>query len=181
MKTKQFNRLYFSLLLTHLFLLFIEPDHSLVAITKPTLLISLIGFYIQNGFKNLFYPQKLFVFGLVFSLLGDVLLIQDDLFIYGLGAFLIAQLCYTFAFIRSNFNQKGLVQKRPLFATPVLAFLVVMIYTLKPMVGELLPAIVLYATVISLMLLTAINRFGVAQKQSAQFVFWGALLFVLSD
>jgi uncharacterized membrane protein YhhN len=56
-----------------------------------------------------------------------------------------------------------------------------MIYTLKPMVGELLPAIVVYATVISLMLLTAINRFSVAQKQSAQFVFWGALLFVLSD
>jgi uncharacterized membrane protein YhhN len=45
----------------------------------------------------------------------------------------------------------------------------------------LLPAIVVYATVISLMLIAAINRKGVAQKESYMLVALGALSFVASD
>ena len=116
---KQFNKIYFALLFVHLVILFTEPTHFLIAVTKPTLLISLIAFYMQKGFKTLLYPQKLFLFGLFFSLLGDVLLIGEDYFIFGLGAFLIAQLAYTFAFYRSNYGQKGLIQKKPIVAAVV--------------------------------------------------------------
>ena len=181
MELKQFNKIYFALLFTHLVILYTEPTHFLVALTKPTLLISLIGFYLQKGVKTLLYPQKLFLFGLVFSLLGDVLLIGDNYFIYGLGAFLIAQLAYTFAFFRSNYNQKGLIQKRPILAALVFTYTVSIVYFLKDSVGDLLPAIVVYATVISLMLITALNRKGVAQKESSTLVALGALSFVVSD
>ena len=181
MELKQFNKIYFALLFTHLVILYAEPTHFLVALTKPTLLISLIGFYLQKGVRTLLYPQKLFLFGLVFSLLGDVLLIGDNYFIYGLGAFLIAQLAYTFAFFRSNYNQKGLIQKRPILAALVFTYTVSIVYFLKDSVGDLLPAIVVYATVISLMLITALNRKGVAQKESFTLVALGALTFVVSD
>lgn len=181
MELKQFNKIYFALLLTHLILLFVEPNHFLVALTKPTLLISLIAFYLQKGFKVLLYPQKLFVFGMIFSLIGDVLLIDNSYFLYGLGAFLIAQLAYTFAFYRSVYNQKGWIQTKPIRAVPVLVFTVIMIYVLKTSAGELLPAIVVYAVVISLMLIAALNRKGIAQNDSVNWVIYGAILFVLSD
>ena len=181
MEIRQFNKIYFALLFAHLVILFAEPTHFLVAITKPTLLISLIAFFSQRGLKTLLYPQKLFLFGLIFSFLGDVLLIGDNYFVFGLGAFLIAQIAYTFAFYRSNFNQKGWVQKKPVLAAVVFTYTVLMIYFLKDDVGNLLPAIVIYASVISLMLLAAINRKGVAQKESFTLVTYGALLFVISD
>lgn len=181
MEFKQFNKIYFALLFSHLVILFAEPTHFLIAVTKPTLLISLIAFYIQKGIKTLLYPQKLFLFGLVFSLLGDVLLIGNDFFIYGLGAFLIAQLAYAFAFFRSNYGQKGLIQKKPILAGLVFIYTVAIIYFLKDSVGELLPAIVVYATVISLMLIAALNRKDVAQKESFRLVAYGALSFVASD
>jgi len=178
---KQFNKIYFALLFVHLVILFTEPIHFLIAVTKPTLLISLIAFYMQKGFKTLLYPQKLFLFGLCFSLLGDVLLIGEDYFIFGLGAFLIAQLAYTFAFYRSNYGQKGLIQKKPIVAAVVFTYTIAIIFFLKDSAGELMPAIVVYATVISLMLIAAINRKGVAQKESYMLVALGALSFVASD
>ena len=135
----------------------------------------------QKGFKILLYPQKLFLFGLVFSLIGDVLLIGNDFFIYGLGAFLIAQLAYTFAFFRSNYGQKGLIQKKPILAGLIFTYTAAIIYFLKDSVGELLPAIVVYATVISLMLIAAINRKGVSKKESFALVTIGAISFVASD
>jgi uncharacterized membrane protein YhhN len=153
----------------------------LVAVTKPTLLLSLIGFSLQGGFKSLDYPQKLFSFGLIFSLLGDVLLLNADWFIFGLVAFLIAQLAYMFAFFRSNLGRKGSVQLKPLLALPVFAFAAVVIYILSPKVGDLLPAIVVYTTVISLMLVAAINRKNIAPTKSSNLVIIGAILFVISD
>jgi uncharacterized membrane protein YhhN len=135
----------------------------------------------QKGIKTLLYPQKLFLFGLVFSLLGDVLLIGEDYFIFGLGSFLIAQLAYTFAFFRSNYGQKGWIQKKPILAGIVFIYTIAIIYFLKDSVGELLPAIVVYATVISLMLIAALNRKDVAQKVSFTLVTLGALSFVVSD
>lgn len=181
MELKQFNKIYFALFFAHLIILFAEPTHFLIAVTKPTLLVSLIAFYLQKGFKTLLYPQKLFLFGLVFSLIGDVLLIGNDFFIYGLGAFLIAQLAYTFAFFRSNYGQKGLIQKKPILAGLIFTYTAAIIYFLKDSVGELLPAIVVYATVISLMLIAAINRKGVSKKESFALVTIGAISFVASD
>ncbi len=167
--------------MTHLAILFAEPTHILIAVTKPTLLASLIGFYMKKGFKTLLYPQKLFLFGLLFSLMGDVLLIGEDYFVFGLGAFLIAQLAYTFAFIRSNYSKKGLIQKKPLIAALVFTYTIAIIYFLKDSVGELFPAIVVYATVISLMLIAALNRKSIAQKESFTLITFGALFFVVSD
>lgn len=181
MELKQFNKIYFALFFAHLIILFAEPTHFLIAVTKPTLLVSLIAFYLQKGFKTLLYPQKLFLFGLVFSLIGDVLLIGNNFFIYGLGAFLMAQLAYTFAFFRSNYGQKGLIQKKPILAGLIFTYTVAIIYFLKDSSGELLPAIVVYATVISLMLIAAINRKDVARKESFTLVTIGALSFVASD
>ncbi len=178
---KTFSRLFLTLLLLHLAVLYKEPNGSLFYVSKPALLLSLIAYYFQMGFKPMSYPQKLFSMGLIFSLMGDVLLMWDNLFVFGLGAFLIAQLAYTFAFYRSNFGKKGWVQQLPILALPVLIFTAGLIYFLRPTVGALLPAIVVYAVVISLMLISALNRKGLATEFSFNNVVLGAVLFVTSD
>jgi uncharacterized membrane protein YhhN len=62
-------------------------------ITKPAVLIALIAWYSQQGgWQN---GAAWFGVGLVFSLLGDVLLLLPDrFFLAGAGAFLLAHLAY---------------------------------------------------------------------------------------
>ena len=177
----KFSRLFFTLLLLHLVVLIKEPDSGLLFITKPTLVLSLLLFFFQNGRSNLAYYQILFGAGLVFSLVGDVLLMWDNLFVPGLGAFLIAQLCYSFAFYRSNENKPGFLKKYPIAALPAVMYGIGLSFALYPNLGELAIPVFVYAGVISVMLLMAINRIGNASKESAQFVTLGAILFVLSD
>ena len=181
MSFKKFSQLYFALLLAHIVILIREPESALVWVTKPTLLISLTGYYLQHGFRRLHYFEKLFVAGLVFSLAGDVLLLWDQLFIAGLSAFLLAQLSYTFSFYRSNRGTKGFVAKYPLIAVPVFLYGFGIVAVLWPGLGPLAAPVFVYATIISLMLLSAINRKGVAQGDSFQFIVLGAVLFVISD
>ena len=181
MKFKTFSQLYFVLLVVHIVILIREPESALVWVTKPALLISLIGYYLQGGFRSLDHYRKLFCAGLVFSLAGDVLLLWDTLFIAGLGAFLLAQLSYTFSFFRSNEGQKGFVQKYPLIAFPVVLYGLGIVAVLWPKLGNLAAPVFVYAAIISLMLIAAINRKGVARSKSFHFVLLGACLFVISD
>ena len=181
MKFRKFSYLYFVLLFGHLAILFKEPESFLVSVTKPTLLISLIGFYLQDGFRKLLYFEKLFVAGLFFSLIGDVLLLNVNWFIGGLSAFLLAQLSYSFSFFRSNLNKAGLVQRAPLVVLPVLLYSAGFVLGIYSDLGEMFPPVIVYTAVITLMLLAAINRQGTTNRDSFQFVLLGAVLFVISD
>lgn len=117
--------------------------------------------------------------GLLFSLAGDLLLDwPDDLFVFGLGAFLLAHLAY----LRAYFSDS----RRPALAALLLALVTggAMFAVLAGGgLGELLIPVACYALVISLMLWRALARLGHPdlQPRATWLAAGGAALFVLSD
>ena len=162
-------------------------------IFKPLLMISL-GFYFFSAVilsrQSVMKPkasrgvrQNQFVLAvLIFSLIGDVFLMFDGYFIQGLAAFLIAHLCYIYAFLpeASRFFSKKE------FYLPSIAILVYAYFFLMqilPNIAEPLQKvpITVYGLTISGMLLTVLHRWNNVSKNSFWFVLVGATLFVLSD
>jgi sterol desaturase/sphingolipid hydroxylase (fatty acid hydroxylase superfamily)/uncharacterized membrane protein YhhN len=120
---------------------------------------------------------RLLIAGLAFSLVGDVLLMLDGLFIPGLVAFLIAHLCYVALFRQ---DAPWFASKPALAAT--LAAAGVMYAFLFPTLDAVLKvAVACYAVVIALMAAQAIGRANVLRDRAATGVAIGAIFFMLSD
>ena len=116
--------------------------------------------------------------GLIFSLLGDVLLAwPGDLFVFGLGAFLVAHLAYLKAYLS---DCKRLALMPLMLALGVGAVLLGML--ISSGLGQLLIHVIVYGTAISAMLWRALARLGTdVPKRSALLAAGGALAFVFSD
>lgn len=117
--------------------------------------------------------------GLVFSLAGDILLDwPGDLFVFGLGAFLIAHLAYLRAYC-SDSRQPAL----PALLLALIAGGAMFAVLASSGLGELLIPVTCYATAISLMLWRALARIGHPhlRPRSTWLAAGGATLFVLSD
>ncbi len=150
----------------------------LIYIFKP-LATTLIFFLAFTNWAKSKLPFALWIsIGLVFSLLGDILLIwPDQLFVAGLAAFLLAHLAYLVAFTRdAEFPANW-----PLW----LAFLTIAaanFFALKPNLpsGLALP-VALYAVALSTMTAQAAGRALLLRNSSAKLAAIGALFFLLSD
>ncbi|POA47507.1 hypothetical protein C1893_15115 [Pseudomonas sp. MPR-ANC1] len=116
--------------------------------------------------------------GLIFSLLGDVLLAwPGDLFVFGLGAFLVAHLAYLKAYL-SDCKRLALL---PLVLAVVVGAALLGILISNGL-GPLLVPVIVYGTAISAMLWRALARLGTdVPKRSALLAAGGALAFVFSD
>ena len=133
-------------------------------VAKPATLLALLV-YAASG-----HPSPWLVAALAFSLLGDVfLMLPADLFLAGLGAFLVAHLAYIGAFAAP--------------VVPRLVWLAVMIGVLSPVAVRILRAVpdrglrapvALYSLAIALMVASA-----VASASSVAIA--GAVLFLVSD
>ena len=149
--------------------------------TKPAILIALIVFYLSQC-KNLEAKTKWLTFlALLFSLLGDILLMFDNksenFFISGLIAFLTAHVMYILVFLK----KKKLTKHTAIFVILLLIYALVMFYFLKNGLGDLLIPVIVYMAVILSMILTAFLRKESVPKISYYLVFVGALFFVISD
>ena len=116
--------------------------------------------------------------GLIFSLVGDVLLAwPGDLFVFGLGAFLLAHLAYLKAYLSDC--------RRPALLPLALALsigAVLLGILVSNGLGPLLVPVMVYGLVISAMLWRALARLGTeVPKRSAWLAAAGALAFVFSD
>ncbi len=118
----------------------------------------------------------------VFSWAGDVLLMSAKGFLPGLGAFLLAQLCYIRAFALAGTSEKPLWKRRPWAFLPLLAYTVSFCYLLLPgLDAAMQPAVFFYACALTGMAAAALNRQGRVGAKSFRMVFAGAVLFVVSD
>jgi uncharacterized membrane protein YhhN len=153
-------------------------------ISKPLLLIWLLLYYLYSV-KQLGFSQTVVV-ALLFSWLGDVLLMVEDkrYFIFGLFAFLLAHLFYVLAYKQHRYEDKtkGLSGvQRFRFSFPIVLAGTGLITVLYNHLGDLkIPAIV-YALVFVVMVLNALFRFGRTSASSFAMVFSGAILFAVSD
>ena len=116
--------------------------------------------------------------GLIFSLIGDVLLAwPGDLFVFGLGAFLVAHLAYLKAYLSDC---------RRLALLPLILALSVGAVLLGILIGSglgpLTVPVIVYGTAISAMVWRALARLGSdVPQRSALLAAGGAVAFVFSD
>jgi uncharacterized membrane protein YhhN len=183
LRLKDFSKLYFIILLIHLVAIDVGEGDMLINFTKPLLLLSLVAFFWHHT------PERnrsdtLFLGGLLFSWLGDILLMFTNVgeiyFTLGLGAFLFAQIQYLLAFANEVRGKPALVKSKPWLAIPLLAYGAYFVYLLYPNLDELRIPVVLYAAVLVSMAIAALNRGGAVHPRSFSLVFIGALFFVAS-
>jgi uncharacterized membrane protein YhhN len=147
----------------------------LCLLVKPLPVLALLG-WLHDAPPSEY--RRWISLGLIFSLLGDVMLAWPvDLFVFGLGAFLIAHLAYLKAYL-SDCKRLAIV---PLvLALGVGAVLLGLL--ISSGLGPLLVPVIIYGAAISAMLWRALARLGSdVPKRSALLAAGGALAFVFSD
>ena len=190
MVTKQIAQIiltFFAILVcVDCFLVYFEFD-SYRFFTKPLLMPTLLVYLLYNTKQTKHKASKMIVFfALLFSWLGDVSLMKsgsDSFFIIGLCLFLVAHIFYIIFFIRlMPFKQKSalLILITSLVIT---VFMSTFIGFIQDKLGNLQWPVIIYACVISTMLLAAVNTVSSNKlgKISSRFFIPGAIFFVISD
>ena len=182
--TKNALYAYTILAILHLIGELIE-NQMLTNMTKPLLMVALAIYFIYSvGLKT--KSNMLLFVGLLFSQVGDTLLMyvpsNANFFLAGLGAFLITQILYTIAFSLYEDENQGFIKQKPYFSLLFLAYLVGFLYLLIPNISSAFaPPIVVYACVITVMSIAACNLFTKMKYANWKILFYGVLLFVISD
>ncbi|WP_316829217.1 lysoplasmalogenase [Pedobacter aquatilis] len=184
MKTKLFS---FIFALVFIIQLYAETDGNILLrnFSKPFIVLTLlIWLYSATTLKGRFH-KRIFT-GLILALAGDVFLMLQSghagFFIYGLIAFLLCHIFYIRAFIldhKSNPNHKN-----PFFLWSVgglIIFCVGLFFYLQPFLGAMQFAVLMYAIIITVMAIMAVNRYGKVNLFSYRIILAGALFFLLSD
>lgn len=164
----------------------IEGNSSLRFYSKPLILLGLILYFYQISKPiSTTLLSKSILAALIFSWIGDILLMWPSLFVYGLGSFLMAQICYIIGFKlaqntilrRDEVNFiKSFFYNLPIYIAAALVF-----YLVNPNLGNLKIPVIAYILVIVSMVATARDRFKKCSPASFWQVFIGAVLFFVSD
>lgn len=147
----------------------------LCLLVKPLPVLALLG-WLHDAPPSEY--RRWISLGLMCSLLGDVLLAwPGDLFVFGLGAFLLAHLAYLKAYLSDC---------RRLAVLPLILALVMGVSLLGTLIahglGTLLIPVLIYGLAITAMLWRALARVGSdVPKRSALLAAGGAVAFVFSD
>jgi uncharacterized membrane protein YhhN len=157
-------------------------------ICKPALMVTLGLYYWAEQRSHIVPLSGVVVLAIIFSCAGDILLMfqQDDarFFMFGLVAFLTAHVCYIFAYRQhqagdSSRALQGLQKVR--FGFPIVFSGIGLVTILYGKLDGMKIPVMIYATVITVMTLTALYRFGRTSAASFAMVFGGAILFMISD
>ncbi|MDE0560467.1 lysoplasmalogenase [Algoriphagus sp. NF] len=154
--------------------------------SKPLIVTSLIiYFYLITKPISWTLLSKAMMGALIFSLIGDVLLLWENLFIYGLGAFLLAQVCYIIAFKISQRNPNRIFNvnfiRTFFFNLPIYIAAAFVYFLIHNNLGPLKIPVVIYIIIIVSMVTTARERFKRVNPDSFWQVFVGACFFFVSD
>lgn len=159
-------------------------DHPwFFGLVKSSLMLTLLFFVLIRAKET---KTKLFLFlilGIVFSFLGDALLLDDACFLLGLSSFLLAHIAYMVLFIRSSKRllEVVIIKKYPLLGIGLAAIAGAIVYALAPHLRDFALPVFLYILAILGMAIFALNRYGRTSPKSFRWVFLGALFFMFSD
>ncbi|MBG6130410.1 putative membrane protein YhhN [Aquimarina sp. EL_43] len=158
-----------------------EAYSDLRNITKPSILGSLIIFFLAHRKGLGISIFRLMILALLFSLAGDILLlfvIQSQLFfIAGLVMFLLAHVMYILVFLKKHNKHK----KNKIFLMLTVAYGAGLFYLLYPGLGDMLIPVMVYMIVILLMSNASYLREKRVSQMSFLMVFIGSLFFMISD
>ena len=150
---------------------------------KPLIVIWLLSYFILQTRHEKNDLKKWIIIALLFSWLGDVLLmLQGDnsiFFLLGLSAFLLAHIFYIlfFHFVRIREN----VKSRWYLLLLVVIYYALLISILSPWLGEMKLPVRIYGIVISFMFMLAMHMLFIKNNRAGLLMMAGALLFVISD
>ena len=178
---KQFSILFVIIVLIELLTGSTESLEYTHYLAKPAIVISLMFLFIKTS-ESLPKPiKKLTLFALVFSLLGDVMLMfvdtSEHFFTLGLVAFLTAHIMYVLVFFKHRNKQKspfGFIALLLIYAACLFNFL-------KDGLGDMLIPVIVYMIIILAMATTAFLRKNNVNILSYGLVFFGAICFMISD
>lgn len=182
MKNVIFFKIYIAFSTIYLLILYLGYE-SLDCFLKPALIpLLILGVYFSKKFRT----QNILLTALLFSWIGDVVLLFADIaeiyFILGLVSFLLSHLLYLVLFnkqIKEKIKRNAVIFM--IGSILIGCYLIGMLSVLLPSLGDLKIPVVVYASIISIMLLFAYNGLLIWKKPANQYVFFGALFFVISD
>lgn len=164
----------------------LEHNNELRFFSKPLVILPL-GIYFYQISKSVFSTllAKTILSALVFSWIGDILLLWEEFFLFGLAAFLIAQVCYMIAFKVAQKAPESLFNynfvKAFFINLPIYIIAAYLYYLINPNLGGYKIPVIVYTIAIVSMVTTARERFGKSNSASFWQVFIGASLFFISD
>jgi uncharacterized membrane protein YhhN len=178
---KLFTALFIVIIIIELISATLSELSSFHNIAKPLIVGSLILFFYLRSDHLLPKTRKLMLLALSFSLIGDVLIMFEDIsnnyFLAGLVSFLLAHIMYIFVFLEKR-NQSI---KPIAFITLLLIYAFGLFYLLKDSLDDLLIPVIFYVVAILIMTITATLRKEKVLSLSYNLVLLGALLFMISD
>lgn len=178
---KQFSVLFFVIVLFEIITGSTETLKMVHYIAKPAIVISLIFLFIKTSEGVSKSIKRITLLALVFSLLGDILLMfveqSPHFFTIGLVAFLTAHIMYILAFLKHRNKQKPIIG----FIVFLLIYASGLFYLLKDGLGDMLIPVIVYMIVILSMATSAFLRKGMVNNLSYNLVFTGAIFFMISD
>lgn len=187
MSKRIFSIIFLIIAIVHLFARLLPGDWTWIHyVSKSAIMISLGVFFLNQTLPNWSRYQSLLLGAILFSLAGDIwLMLPGDYFIPGLISFLIAHIFYIILFrkhkVPSINADKSILRQKPWLILPFIAYALLLMWILYPSLGEMLIPVGVYAVIITLMAITALNRWRRTSQNSFLYVFIGAILFVISD
>jgi len=145
--------------------------------SKPLIMISLMAFFLTRSEVPLEDSlTRMFLVSMVFGLGGDVLLMFDGMFLFGLLSFLVMQIGYISCYLRG----KNFFGRREITIGMVIAMLVVAnILYLWPNLDTMKFPVIFYSLALGLMAWTAFTRD--LRKPGYFQVAAGSVFFLISD
>lgn len=176
MKFKDFTKLYLSLIILLLVLIFQKDFGILYYFTKPLLMVSLAAFYWQHNGRNQLPNSGFVALALLLSLAGDVFLMLPETgwpFLAGMLAFGLAHLAYLV------FHQTYFKMEKALFTSSLIlmAVLVYVVLSQLNIAAGLRIPVYIYGLLLSLHFCVAL----VNRKSLGWWPFLGITLFLISD
>jgi len=150
---------------------------TIIFMAKPFLMITLFWYYIVNT-KTV---NKLFVVGLFFSFLGDVLLLGTGelYFILGLLFFLIAHVFYIIMVVKLLKSTK--LSQVLLASIPYLLIFTSLLIILYSGLGDMKIPVIVYAITITVLGISTLILFLQNKTKTHLILVFGVLIFIISD
>lgn len=145
-------------------------------ILKPLTTILILLFALFHGHQSEKDILKVTVYGLLFCLLGDILLLKDSFFAFGLVAFLIAHILFIISFVKID-GFKNYFKPFILLIASAGAFYAF----LYPSLEVLAIPVLIYVLCITLMAWQGIGLYIWKKKKPFLYILLGAILFMISD
>ncbi|WP_040250971.1 lysoplasmalogenase [Psychroserpens mesophilus] len=178
---QKFTSIYAIIVIIELLCASITSLTSIRYFTKPLIVLSLLLFFLFRSQLITKNVRILTILALLCSLSGDIALLFDGIspnyFMLGLGSFLVAHVMYVLIFLKQRDPYKSPVR----FTALMLCYAALLFYMMKDGLGNLLIPVIVYMIVILSMSTTAYLRQKQDHVMSYNWVFTGAILFMVSD